>query len=209
MSNSSLLTRSCVLTAALLCFFLAIIQSSIWNGAETPPWILSLTIIHAASEYIYKTVGGPLDVTDYYFFGRVFFLVYLGLFVGLKHWRKRDLIRKTKPFRVFQAALIISLVGNTIAYWGGSWFGTEVRFIGFWLTEVPALTVACSASLVLGIQMMRHKTAPLHEAILFAGTPVLALVSTASFQYMPHGPIFGILLALLFLTFSQKEKPVL
>ena len=209
MSNSSLLTRSCVLMAALLCFFLAIIQSSIWNGAETPPWILSLTIIHAASKYIYETLGDPLGVTEYYFFGRVFFLVYLGLFVGLKHWRKRDLIRKTNPFRIFQAALIIAFVGNIIAYWGGGWFGTDVRFIGFWLTEVPALAVALSASLVLSIQMIRHKSAPLREAILFAGTPVFAFVSTASFQYMPHGPVFGILLALLFLTSAQKEKPVL
>lgn len=208
MTFSPMTTRLCLLAAVALCFTLGIIQSTIWNGEETPTWILSLSAIHAASTFLYKTVAEPVGVTDYYFFGRMFFLVYFGLFASLKYWKRNSVTREIVLFKIFMTALLIAFIGDIIAYWGGGWFGTDLRFVGFWLTEVPALTIASLSSLVFGIQMLRHKSTSTIEAMAFAGAPIFVLISTASFQYMPHGPVFGILLVVLILSFSQKGKPI-
>ncbi|MBV1887333.1 MAG: hypothetical protein KUG61_09635 [Parvibaculaceae bacterium] len=207
MTFSLMTTRLCLLAAVALCFTLGIIQSTIWNGEDAPTWILSLPAIHTASAFLYKIIAEPIGLTDYYFFGRMFFLVYLGLFAGLKNWRKNSVTRQAILFKIFTAALLIALIGDFIAYWGGGWFGTDVRFVGFWLVEVPALAIASLSSLVFGIQLLRQKSTSTIEAMTFAGAPVFVLISTASFQYMPHGPVFGILLIVLVLSFLQNPKP--
>lgn len=200
--------RLCLLAAIAVCFTLGVVQSTIWNDDGTPTWILSLFAIHAASTFLYTNLAEPVGVTDYYFFGRMFFLVYFGLFAGLICWNKNNVVREAFLFKTFMTALVVALIGDIIAYWGGGWFGTDIRFVGFWLIEVPALTVATLSSLMFGIQMLRHKSTSRIEAMAFAGAPIFVLISTASFRYMPHGPVFGILLVVLILSFSQKEKPI-
>ncbi|MBV1934055.1 MAG: hypothetical protein KUG59_05165 [Parvibaculaceae bacterium] len=207
MTFSLMTTRLCLLAAVALCFTLGLIQSTIWNGEDTPTWVLSLSAIHTVSAFLNKTIAEPVGITDYYFFGRMLFLVYLGLFIGLKGWRKNSVTRQAVLFKIFTTALLIAFIGDLIAYWGGGWFGTDVRFVGFWLAEVPALAIASLSSLAFGIQSLRHKSTSTIEAMAFIGTPIIVLISTASFQYMPHGPVFGILLIVLVLSFSQNLKP--
>lgn len=116
MTFSLMTTRLCLLAAIALCFTLGVIQSTTWNDEDAPIWILSLSAIQAASALLYKTVAEPIGVTDYYFFGRMFFLVYLGLFVGLKNWRKNRVTRQAILLKNFKTALLIAFIGDLIAY---------------------------------------------------------------------------------------------
>ena len=200
----------------LLCLTLAPIQSSIWNQAETPHWISALTLIQNSSTALYQAAGSPLDITPYYFFGRFFFLIYLTLFISLTTlfpYASQTGSMSKNLHRALAGFLGLAAIGNLIAYWGGGWFGTEVRFVGFWIIEVPSLVLSLIGLSALGVTLLKHPARPWLTAFTLILTPVFSIAATMAFQYMPHGPVLGIAAALflisLFNLAPTKNGPAL
>lgn len=87
---------------------------------------------------IYDRVGPSLGLSDYQFFGRMFFLVYLlallpllSVHAGQSGQRVR---LETVGFRCSAAGLIAATVGDVGAYWGGSDADTFAAIQGFAFT---------------------------------------------------------------------------
>jgi hypothetical protein len=74
------------IAGALWCLFLAPIQSAIWNADEPGPAPLIVSLMGAVIDLggpIHRTVGAPLGLTPYEFWGRLFLPVYLGAIAGV------------------------------------------------------------------------------------------------------------------------------
>jgi hypothetical protein len=65
------------LLGGLLCVALTPIQTFIWSREASPAWVLAIRPLLDRYLAIYERVGASLGLSDYYFFGRMFFLVYL------------------------------------------------------------------------------------------------------------------------------------
>lgn len=72
------------LLGGLLCLLLTPIQASIFSGADSPPLVLATEPLLDLADTIHGTFGPRLGLDEYYFYGRMFFLVYLGA-TGLDH----------------------------------------------------------------------------------------------------------------------------
>lgn len=193
-----------------LCLYLAPIQSTIWNVAETPHWIGALTALQNSATVLYQAAGPTLDITPYYFFGRFFFLIYLTLFIALTTLfpYASQMGSHTKSLhRTLSGFLALAAVGNLIAYWGGGWFGPDVRFVGFWLIEVPSLCLTLIGLSALGVALLKHPARPWLIAVLLILTPAFSIAATMAFQYMPHGPVLG-MAASLFLISVVASGPI-
>ena len=192
-----------------LCLYLAPIQSTIWNAADTPHWIGMLTTIQSSSTALYQAAGAPLDTTPYYFFGRFFFLIYLTLFISLTTlfpYASQTGSLSKNLHRTLSGFLAAAAMGNLIAYWGGSWFGANVRFVGFWIIEVPSLALTLIGLSALGATLLKHPSRPWLISLLLIMAPVFSVAATVAFQYMPHGPVLGIAAA-LFLVSAIASGP--
>ena len=189
-----------------LCFWLGLVQSAIWNGAATPAWITALPGAHGLASHIFTRVGAPLSMEPYYFFGRIVPAVYAGLLITLFRLpHLRPALQRPRAYRLMLIALLVALAGDLTAYWGGGWYGTGVRFWGFWVTEVPSLLAAMAAALTAGITIRREdRTAGLVLALL----PLMSILATLAFAYMPHGPLLGFCLAgFLLLWLPSGSRP--
>ena len=191
-----------------LCLYLAPIQSTIWNETETPHWISALTVIQSSSATLYQAAGASLDITPYYFFGRFFFLIYLSLFISLTTlfpYASQTESMAKNLHRALAVFLGLAAIGNLIAYWGGGWFGTDVRFVGFWVIEVPSLALSLIGLSALGVTLLKHPARPWLTALILILTPVFSIAATMVFQYMPHGPVLGIAAALFFISLLNSS----
>lgn len=66
------------LLGGFLCLLLTPIQASIFSGVDTPPLVLASRPLLDLAGTIHGTFGPRLGLDEYYFYGRMFFLVYLG-----------------------------------------------------------------------------------------------------------------------------------
>lgn len=71
------------LLGGLLCLLLTPIQASIFSGAASPALILATEPLLNLADKIHSTFAPRLGLDKYYFYGRMFFLVYLGAIAGL------------------------------------------------------------------------------------------------------------------------------
>ncbi|MGY1941717.1 hypothetical protein [Nocardia gipuzkoensis] len=189
-----------VAVTAALCTVLAPVQSLIWNGPEAPGWMDGVPWSHTLI-----TVAEQVGLgTPYFFYGRLFILVYVGVTATL--WllsRSRGWL--TWPaMRWLLASLTMAAWGDLLAYWGGQRFGDPVRFVGFWLTEVPALVIVACAGTAFGVSLRYagYRGSWLYSWLLLA--PAM-LFATAALQYMPHGPMLAVALACLALVFGAPR----
>ena len=116
------------LLGGLLCLLLTPIQASIFSGGESPPLVLASRPLQDLADTIHGTFGPRLGLDEYYFYGRMFFLVYLGAIaglVGLHTLQSGGERRERTWFRVLLIALVLALVGDVVAYWGREW-----RYLG-------------------------------------------------------------------------------
>jgi hypothetical protein len=70
------LGRLSAAVAFLICAWLTPIQTFVWNKSESPTWVLNLKGLLVAYETVYEGLA-PYGLPRYYFFGRMFFIVYL------------------------------------------------------------------------------------------------------------------------------------
>lgn len=197
------------LAALTLCLALAPIQSQIWNQAATPAWIQSLEGLHSTAQYFHGVTKGVLGPVPYDAFGRLMPLVYCGALIGLFSVASS----RMRLIWIARISLGIAALADVVAYWIAGLNDPDLRFYAFWVTEVPALVVCILALSAFGIQKLRQDTAGQDTAgqntvgkarnLLLASTPLLALGTTASVQYMPHGPMVGITIAVLALSMQS------
>ncbi|TGK06746.1 hypothetical protein EHO59_01015 [Leptospira semungkisensis] len=190
------------LFGSLLCIFLAPIQSYIWNAENSPTLVWK----------IQANIQGILDIrrtnfpesSDYYFFGRLFLPVYLGILFGLKELKELGRIpeQAKKEFKVFFIFLSIAAFGNFLAYWVAGFAGEGFRTAGFRWIEAPSILILLIVAILIGRKIIRErKTLGLAFLIL----PILMIGSTMILKYLPHAAILPISLLVTFLLLDASQ----
>lgn len=180
--------------ALILLLLLGPIQSTIWNGADSPP------LVRAAAPLVDAALGGLQAIAPgaepYDVFGRFVILAYLALLAGMA-----ALPAASHGQRIAKAALLVATIaaalGDIVAYWIAGRADDALRAVGFWYWEVPALAIALLAAAVFGALWLRaNRWSGL--ALLLA--PLLALGATLALRYMPHGPLIGLAVSAMLAT---------
>lgn len=186
------------LLGGILCLALTPIQAYIWSGADAPPLVLATRPLLDQSRRLHEAVGSRLGLSDYYFYGRMFFLVYLlalaGL-LGLHASQSGGGGRREKTwFRALLAALVAALIGDLVAYWGGTDLG-DLQGLGFTL-EVLALLAVLVSSAFYGRATLRSNVVPRWSAWLLILAGPAAVLGVFVIGYVPHGAVLPFSLAM-------------
>ena len=188
------------LLGGLLCLLLTPIQASIFSGADSPPFVLATEPLLDLADTIHGIFGPRFGLDEYYFYGRMFFLVYLGAIaglVGLHALQSGGERRERTWFRVLLIGLVLALVSDIVAYWGGSGDISEspVQGLGFTF-EMLAVIAVLIGSVLYGRVTLRGNAVPGWAAWLLviaspAAVPVVFLTN-----YIPHGAVLPFSLAM-------------
>jgi hypothetical protein len=154
----------------------------------------------------------------YLYFGRAYFLVYLGCLLGLTGLfvlrRESRLRGENWSFGLTFVGLAMGLIGDVLAYWGGSAGGgfTNLQGIGFDI-EMLGLLLVLIGSVVLGVVYLRTNVLPklVPWLLIIAGPGSILL----SFLHAPSGTLFlfccaWVVLGYLLLTgkVASAQQPV-
>jgi hypothetical protein len=185
------------LLGGVLCLVLTPIQAHVWGGAEAPPLVLAARPLLDQARRLHAVVGPRLGLTDYYFYGRMFFLVYLlamtGL-IGLHARQSRAGGRWEKVwFRALLGALVVASTGDVVAYWGGTDLG-DLQGLGF-TVEVLALLPVLVSSAFYGRVTLRSNAVPRWSAWLLILAGPAAILGVFVTRYVPHGAVLPFSLA--------------
>ncbi len=188
------------LLSGLLCLLLTPIQASIWDQASAPPLVRSAGPLLDLADRIHGTFNPRLGLDAYYFYGRMFFLVYLAAIAGLVDLHALQAGRERRErmwFRVVLGGLVLALAGDIVAYWGGSGDISQspVQGLGF-TVEMLAVLVVLIGAVFYGRATLRGNAVPDWVAwpLVVAGpaaVPVVFLVN-----YIPHGAVLPLSLAM-------------
>ncbi len=188
------------LAGGLLCLLLTPIQASIFSGADSPPLVLATEPLLDLADRIHGTFGPRLGLDEYYFYGRMFFLVYLGAIaglVGLNALQSGGVRRERTWFRVLLIGLVLALVGDVLAYWGGSGDISEspVQGLGFTF-EMLAVLAMLIGSVLYSRVTLRGDAVPDWAAwlLVIAGPAAVPVVFLTN--YIPHGAVLPFSLAM-------------
>ena len=181
------------LLGGLLCLLLTPIQAHIFSGADAPPLVLAARPLLDLADGLHRTLGPRLGLDAYYLYGRMFFLVYLAAIAGLvglhalQGGRER---RERVWFHVVLGGLVLALLGDVVAYWGGSGDISEspVQGLGFTFEMLSVLAMLIG-SVLYGRVTLRGDALPDWVAWLLviagpAAVPVVFLVN-----YIPHAAV--------------------
>ena len=127
----------------------------------------------------------------YGYYGRVYFLVFLGCLAGLVglYARRRESPGRSEEetwgFGLTFVGLVAGLVGDVLAYWGGAPGEdfTQVQVRGFGI-EVTGLFLLLVGSVVLGVAALRSRSLPRIVALML----VLAAPSGVFLSALVHMP---------------------
>ena len=183
-----------------LCLLLTPVQAAIFSRADAPPLVRAAGPLLDLADRFHGTLGPRLGLDAYYFYGRLFFLVYLAALAGLTglHALQADRERRERRwFRVVLVGLVIALVGDVVAYWGGSGDISESPVQGLAFTvEMLAVLVMLIGSVCYGRVTLRGDALPGWAAwlLLIAGPAAIPVVFLTG--YIPHGAVLPFSLAM-------------
>lgn len=152
------------------------------------------------ADTIHNTFGSRLGLDKYYFYGRMFFLVYLAAIAGLVglHTLQSGCERRERTwFHVLLIGLLLALAGDIVAYRGGSGDISQSPVQGLGLTfEMLAVPAVLIGSVLYGRVTLRGDAVPRWVAWLLviagpAAVPVMFLTN-----YIPHGAVLPVSLAM-------------
>ncbi|OUR78950.1 hypothetical protein A9Q83_05960 [Alphaproteobacteria bacterium 46_93_T64] len=190
----------------LLAAILGPIQSAIWHAEQSPNWIKSLSLLHELAVDFQAFVPTGSMMLPYDFFGKMTALIYIGAFIGLLFAGKATDPKEAIAKKFATMFLLIASCADVITYWIAGLENEALRFQSFWLCEVPALALCIASLSIFGgnkIYIEKH----LHwTSVLLLATPALALLATASQNYMPHGPLLAVSLVAATLSFSTPSS---
>ncbi|TGK32746.1 hypothetical protein EHQ12_12470 [Leptospira gomenensis] len=193
------------LFASFLILPLTPIQSLIWNGANSPSYLLKTQ--EFVSVFLRLRMDYAPHTSDYYFFGRMAILVYIGILFGLFELDRTGFFPAVsrKIFRSVLALFSIALFGDFIAYWGGNFFGESVEIVGFYWIEAPSIFLLSFAFPFLGFKMRSERKT---EGIVFMILPFLMIASILFFRYVSSGFLFPISMVVTAFVLNSKAAPL-
>ncbi len=109
-----------------------------------------------AYAWVYDRVGEPLDLSEYYFWGKFAFLMYLAGWVAVRALPRGSTGAARTGRWMLAGGMAIGLVGDLLGYWGGTDDRTDLSGIGFVLLELPALLVMTIGLGVAGVGLRRN-----------------------------------------------------
>jgi hypothetical protein len=152
-----------------------------------------------AYEWVYETAGEPLGMTEYYFWGKFAFLLYVAGLILLRALPRGSGRASRVGRRLLQVGLVAGLVGDLLGYWSG-WGHedmTELTSVGFIFLEVPGLLLLVIGLVVSGIGLWRDGLRPRWTPwLLVLGGLGAVPFSGFVIGYLPHGvlvPVLGTL----------------
>ena len=200
------------LLGGILCLLLTPVQASIWSGSDSPPVVLAAGPLLDLADRIHGSFGPRFGLDEYYFYGRMFFLVYLAAIaglVGLHALQSGGGPGERVWFRVVLAGLVVALAGDIVAYWGGSGDISEspVQGMGFTI-EMLGILAMLIGSLFYGRVTLRGDAVPDWVACLLmvagpAAVPVVFLTN-----YIPHGAVLPFSLAMAIVGYFLLTRDV-
>jgi hypothetical protein len=158
------------------------------NGNSAPPWEPTLSNLLGP----FLTFASPETV--YAAYGKVYFLIFLGLLLGLAglYIRRRGHAGRLEHwgFRLSFVGLALNLLGNVPDYWiGEDILGERLHTMGFVAGTALGLLILTIGSIILGIALLRAGDSPRLGAWLLVLTiPGLIVVSLLGFGNIPSGP---------------------
>jgi hypothetical protein len=200
MVNRSWRRPGSLVTVALgvaVCWLLVAIQQHWWDNLPGGHLPYLPDAWYGGYQAMYDRLGVPWGLSPYYFWGRFTVLIYIAALVGA-YALPRGLGRVTRVGRrLLLAGIVVGLIGDVIAYWGGTDQLTTLSGVGFGLVESPALLVVTAAMIVYGIGLRREEMTP-HWVpwSLIAGGVLSIPVSFLVVTYLPHGILLTILTAI-------------
>lgn len=169
---------------------LGCVQSVVWHGADAPAAATFVATRLAPAWMGQAAASGAFQPAPAYFgVGRFAIAAYLLLAVAATF---SELPLSARARRVTMAAGVLAATGDVLAYWVSAAAGPTVRRVGFWYLELPALAVAAVVLTVAGIGALRSRRAGGEIALAL---PV-AVATTATLRYLPHGILVGFGVAL-------------
>ncbi len=191
---SSVLPRYAGLTAmaggalGIVAAPLATSAYSLTGEGAAPPWEPALS---DALDPLF-TFASPEVV--YAAYGKLYFFVFLGFFLGLigLHARRRDAAGRLERWGFYLSftGLILNLLGNIGDYWYGGGVGESTPdFLGFLLGTVLGLLLLIIGSTMLGASLLREGTHFRPGAwLLVLAVPGIIALSFLGFGNIPSGP---------------------
>ncbi len=179
----------CVLlaTAAAAAVALGSLQSVIWNGVSAPP--LARALASLLDPGLVASTGAPANTLEpgesYFANGRLALAIYVMLLLG---WQGLRAQLPAWRYPASLATLTLALSGDVLAYWVSSVLGPDVRRVGFWFIEVPALAMLVLGLTIQGLARLRTKGT---GRVLLLTLPA-ALGGTMLLRYLPHGALAGL-----------------
>jgi hypothetical protein len=179
------------LLGGIWCTVLTPIQAYIWAGADSPPLVLAARPLLNLSGKIFETLGPWFGLEEYYFYGRMFFLVYVSAIAGLMglHALQRGHERREEIwFRMVFIALALALAGDILAYWGGSGpiEASPLQGLGF-MVEMLAVLAVLIGAMVYGRTTLRGDVVPGWVAWFLIASGLAAIPMVYLTGYIPHG----------------------
>jgi len=181
----------------VLCLLLTPIQAytdeDYWSSWSR--WVVSLGLPLDGYHHLHASLGVRLGLSEYFFFGRMFFLVYLLALCGVLGARPRRPATGARLERVGFAALVgglgLGAVGDFGVYWRPFWSGQG----GEWgqMLETLALLVVLIGSVLYGIGVLLAGSLPrwCGWLLLIAG-PAAVVDTFYGVYYIPHGTMLPV-----------------
>src|SRR5919109_2075841 len=132
--------------AFVICAWLTPIQTYVWNRDESPTMILEAKDLLKTYDVIYDRLT-PSGMPRYYFFGRMFFVIYALAAPCPFALRRARVIPFTRTGSIGYAMVfggfVIGCIGDVGAYWGGhdTQTLTTLQGIGFGIETLAILAV--------------------------------------------------------------------
>ena len=151
-----------------------------------------------AYAWIYDQVGEPLGLSEYYFWGKFAFLLYVAGLLAVRALPRGRCRRSRAGRRMFVIAFAVGLVGDLLGYWSGTGEEmTSLTEIGFIVLEVPAMLLMVVALGVSGSGLRHDRVVPSWAGwAMVAGAVLTPPFSFFAINYVPHGVLVPVLATL-------------
>ena len=150
----------------------------------------------AAYAWVYDGIGAPLGLSEYYFWGKFSFLMYVAGFVAVRALPRGSTRAARAGWWMLVGGMVVGLVGDLIGYWGGTGEElTNLTGMGFVLLELPSLLVLAIGLGVAGVGLRRDLSSG-GGWVMLGGALTIPLFLGLYIGYLPHGVVVPVLATL-------------
>lgn len=184
------MNRQCLPLAfsTILLACLTPMMAYVWYQASLSHWTSSLLFLASVADAL-EAVSGR-DAYDT--LGRLTVFLYSGLLLHLGNALKHGTAcRQPGLLRIAAGSLALATLADVGTYWIAGSANPDLRTYFFWWIEVPALSATVILTSIVGARALAVQGHRLCFWLLATAVPV-AVAATATFQYLPHGMLLGL-----------------